>query len=561
MRFALRFGALLCTLSFLVSPCSCIVRCSSVDDFLRSGGAVELIDGEFEDCGFEGPLMGDYGDVPPTSKMTFDFNVPDVFSTNMALNLLISPRGVPDDVREVTITGYHWAGNLPAVEHAFDKMHNLEKVHWEIHQPLTDNTLRALERNNPDCKLYYSFRGRRKVNFSLVNSTLLYSLKADIPDDYGDNYAPMDFVFAALQNAPNLKELDIFLHEDGCDAKAESPSAFPFSRNDNVHFVSLEVLKLNGYDLDERSDGGMAWSWRGKTEEYIARWTREYLESEDEDAIPPPRPERPEDDGRTNLEAWLDAMDWTSLHTLHLTSPSRATLNKLRKPALPALKYLSINAALGWAATQDEILSFVTNGIANLLQSITLQNMGAESGDELLQTLTSQNLTRELRHFSYGAGGRNIFYLNETKLSALLAESPNLEHLDINIPRDSIMTIESGGIFRSILSTPPLNHLALRFPSPDENFLAPGSGWLDWGQILDKATGLYHELDPLINLETVRRLFDDMREKKQGVELETLEIYVGDWVNRYEVPNEPIRVAYYECTVLNGCQGEQTRMK
>ena len=52
-----------------------------------------------------------------------------------------------------------------------------------------------------------------------------------------------------------------------------------------------------------------------------------------------------------------------------------------------------------------------------------------------------------------------------------------------------------------------------------------------------------------------------MREKKQGVELETLEIYVGDWVNRYEVPNEPIRVAYYECTVLNGCQGEQTRMK
>jgi hypothetical protein len=133
----------------------------------------------------------------------------------------------------------------------------------------------------------------------------------------------------------------------------------------------------------------------------------------------------------------MEAMDWSNLHTLHLGWPSKATLDRLRGSALPTLRHLSINAASGWAATQDEILSFVTNGTTNLLHSLSLQNMGAESGDKLIQTLTSlPNLTQELRYFSYGAGGENIFFLEQSKLSLLLAKSPILEHLDLSVPRD-----------------------------------------------------------------------------------------------------------------------------
>jgi hypothetical protein len=168
-------------------------------------------------------------------------------------------------------------------------------------------------------------------------------------------------------------------------------------------------------------------------------------------------------------------MDWSNLHTLHLAYPSKTDLDRLRGPALPSLKHLSIKAAAGWGATQDEILSFVVNGTPNPLHSIPLQNMGAESGNEPPKSLnTSSTLTQELRQFSYGAGGENIFFLNQSRLSVLLVQSPSTEHLDVNVPRKFNMSMESGGLFNDILSTPTLKHLTLRFPSPDQHFAGMG---------------------------------------------------------------------------------------
>lgn len=107
--------------------------------------------------------------------------------------------------------------------------------------------------------------------------------------------------------------------------------------------------------------------------------------------------------------------------------------------------------------------------------------MGAESGDKLIQTLTSlPNLTQELRHFSYGASGENIFFLEQSKLSLLLAKSPKLEHLDLNVPRDFNLSPNICGLLNDILSTPTLNHLTLRFPTPDEHFNAPGISYYEY---------------------------------------------------------------------------------
>lgn len=562
--FTVCFCALFCALSLLIGPGSCIIRCSLLDDVSRSQ-EVPLIDDKFEDCGFEGFLAGDYAfdGLPPISKMTFDFNKPGSDHTDPVLNFLISPRANPNLVREITFTGHNWAGNLPLVEHAFSKMHGLEKVHWEIAQPITENILRSLEENNPGSKLYYSFNAFESDPIpSLVNSTLLYSLKGDFSYGYHDNYTPLGFVFAALSNAPNIRELDLYLHADGCEL-GSSPWAFPFSTNPPVRFSPLEVLRLDGYALDERFDGRTAWAWDGTRDEWDAAW-KEYMDSDDEDAVPPPSPERLENE-RTNLEAWMVAMDWSNLHTLYLANPSTATLNRLRNSALPALKHLSINAAFGWAATQDEILDFVTNETANPLHSISLSNMGAESGDQLLTALTSSpNLTQELRHFSYGGGGENIFFLNETKLTGLLNKSPHLEHLDINVPRGFNLSMPGEGLLNDILSTPTLNHLILRFPSPDDQLLAPGSGWMDWQHVYSKENGVWDEVDPLINLDTVRRLFEDMRSDKKGAELEEVEFYVGNWENRFRTSmlgNDPMRVAHWKCSVRKGCQGKQTRME
>lgn len=507
--------------------------------------------------------------------MTFDFSKYRAKLTELWLNFLISPRADPngfnrDSVREITLKGNEWFALLPLVEHAFSKMRGIEKVNWDIRQPVTDKILWSLEINNPESKLYYSFHSRAgDPSFSLVNSTLLYAVTADIGYAWNANYAPLDFIFAALSAAPNIRELDLFLHAGGCDQGMGNPFAFPFLSNPSVKFPPLEVLRLDGYSLNERSDGGMAWAWRGKREEWDAKW-KEHLDNDDDDAEPPPFPERDADDGRTNLEAWMEAMDWSNLHTLHLAYPSKTDLDRLRGPALPSLKHLSIKAAAEWGATQDEILSFVVNGTPNLLHSISLQNMGAESGNELLKSLnTSPTLTQELRQFSYGAGGENIFFLNQSRLSVLLVQSPNIEHLDVNVPRKFNMSMESGGLFNDILSTPTLKHLTLRFPSPDQHFAGMGrqselsDSYSEMRQKYMKVKDEGDETDPLINHAAATKLFEDMRGRKKEAELEELEFYVGYWDHRFErrlMGNLILRVAYWKCTVSYGCQGEQTRV-
>ncbi|KAH8779120.1 hypothetical protein F5882DRAFT_440516 [Hyaloscypha sp. PMI_1271] len=501
--------------------------------------SVPLIDGKFEDCGFEGPFMEDYGGRTPISELTFDFNKDSSGLIKQMLNFLISPRADPNNVREITFKGHDWAGSLPLVEHAFSKMHGLKKVHWEIRQPLTDSILHSLEENNPESKLYYNFHGFDKY------------IKGNISYEYYANYEPLDFVFAALSNASNIRELDLYLHAEGCDRSVGNPWVLPFWTNPSTRFAPLEVLKLQGYELYETCDWGIASAWQKYRAEWDAVELKEYEGDDGDDAEPPAYLKK-------TRRQWANKSG----------GPSKATLDRLRGPALPALRHLSINAASGWAATQDEILSFVTNGTTNLLHSLSLQNMGAESGDKLIQTLTSSsNLTQELRYFSYGAGGENIFFLRQSKLSPFLTKSPKLEHLDLNIPRDFNLSPNICGLLNDILSTPTLNHLTLRFPTLDEHFNAPGFSYYEyeeaWSQITNKSSDIYHEVDPLINSDMVAKLFDDMRERKEGAELEELEFYVGEWDRRFDcgmLANHPLRVAYWRCMVGQGCQGEQTRI-
>ena len=233
--------------------------------------------------------MEDYGGRTPISELTFNFNKDSSGLIEQMLNFLISPRADPNNVREITFKGHDWAGSLPLVEHAFSKMHGLKKVHWEIRQPLTDSILHSLGENNPESKLYYNFHGFDKyikVNSSLVNSKLLYSLKGNISYEYYANYEPLDFVFAALSNASNIRELDLYLHAEGCDRSVGNPWVLPFWTNPSTRFAPLEVLKLQGYELDETCDWGIASAWQKYRAEWDAVELKEYEGDDGDDAEP-----------------------------------------------------------------------------------------------------------------------------------------------------------------------------------------------------------------------------------------------------------------------------------
>jgi len=154
-------------------------------------------------------------------------------------------------------------------------------------------------------------------------------------------------------------------------------------------------------------------------------------------------------------------------------------------------------------------------------------------------------------------------------LSVLLAQSPKIEHLDINVPRTFNMSMVGEGLLDDILSTPTLKYLTLRFPSPDEHFAATGrqselsDSYSEMRQKYMNVKDEGDEMDPLINHTTATKLFEGMRGRKDGVKLEELEFYVGDWDHRFErgmFGNLILRVAYWKCTVNYGCQGGQTRV-
>jgi hypothetical protein len=87
-------------------------------------------------------------------------------------------------------------------------------------------------------------------------------LKGNISYEYYENYEALDFVFAALSNASNIREPDLYLHAEGCDGSVSNPWVFPFLTNPSTRFAPQEVLKLQGYELDEMCDWEIASAWR-----------------------------------------------------------------------------------------------------------------------------------------------------------------------------------------------------------------------------------------------------------------------------------------------------------
>jgi len=120
-------------------------------------------------------------------------------------------------------------------------------------------------------------------------------------------------------------------------------------------------LKLSGYALDEESDGGYAWYMRQYWEENDKEeWTRKFYEEEEL----PPRPERLPSDGRTNLQAWMEVMDFSHLEALNIQRPSSKTLETLKGDALPALRGLVLRGG-----SSEDVLDFL-NGTSKPLEAL-----------------------------------------------------------------------------------------------------------------------------------------------------------------------------------------------
>ena len=510
------------------------------------------------------------------------------------LNRPTTDTGSP--LYELHVTGSPYLGNWPLLRVAIGKLPNIELLHWESQHPIPSKILDTLKIHHPSCRLYYtipfnfqddpfdpaytidpdwdSYDGvdpgywtrnalleRRTTELlpAIVNSTALYSLKADIEYGVDDNFASLELVLEILANSPNLRELDLHLYSVGC-LLGSVPWAFDFLSSPSVRFPPLEILRIRGYDLNERSDGGDKWRYKG------------YDWSSNEH----PPPERDKNDQRSNLDVWLEIMDWSQLHTLEIV-PSVQALEKVRGRVLPSLRHLSLKD-LDWSQRSNNN-SNVARGISAFirettrpLRSLVLWNIEPESWKTLLGPGEwPEKLWDELGSFTVGSD-ENSNFVDGDAFTAFMTSSPKLRRLDMSMERSKLSIDDL--YYRAIASSPSLEHLTLRFPTPDTMFL--DRGLYENETLLQTYTGMRQshkllgdegdETDAVVNSPNLLVLFRALRAQKVGGELRSLDAYVGNWLERnrcdFTDMGPMVRVARYRCWVEEGverCEGRQTR--
>lgn len=166
---------------------------------------------------------------------------------------------------------------------------------------------------------------------------------------------------------PNIRELDLTIGHSGCVLGGGQPYAFDFTSHPEAKFPPLEVLKLNGYDLESTSnkDWAVAPEWNEYGGFYHGSGARSQKSS------------FPEEPKRMNNEEWLDAIDWSHIHTLHLTGAPPKVFQHLPAETLLSLKHLSL---IGYGIREDfpemaQAHEAVLTSTILPLESISLQNV------------------------------------------------------------------------------------------------------------------------------------------------------------------------------------------
>jgi hypothetical protein len=318
--------------------------------------------------------------------------------TDRFLSFLETPQG--EDalgvLRAVSITGYSSIANRTLALSVLSNVPNLAKVNWHINAYIPSLILRNLEEAHPALLLYYTIpfghdavydpyvaqNTQVKEREDILGSRILYSIKGSI--GYGECHNPQDMalVQSILMTCSNVKQLDLTVRwSGGCRVGKEQPYAFDFSSSSPFHgkrMASLESIKLEGYRLDNMLNG---YRLGGQRTEYTLTWPFSLLpiwiihrigyEDLHRVGFAHILIEEGKDADSTNIDGWLEHMDWTHVHTLDLDSMSADSIKKLQ-PVLTNLSSLKIHYAGCCAATAwHELL----NSTARPMTLLSLKNV------------------------------------------------------------------------------------------------------------------------------------------------------------------------------------------
>lgn len=410
-----------------------------------------------------------------------------------------------------------------------------------------------------------------------------YGMIWDEHDNVGSGIARFADIHTVLLYCPSIRDLDVHPKAEGC---TEFPERYniPWSLDGKDQIPALESITLTDYEFDQRE-----WDRIKPPQEFVAPteddteaswlspWKAWFHTGKAEtwfDARNLPKEQRE----KTNLDLWLDLMDWTKLKSLKIkeefeTPQGQALFERLPK-MVPGLESLMVKGPwwetvpilgetdeAGQQATQnirrarDFILAFPKNS----LKSLSWLNSYLYEGSDYLQVLEhlGQGLTSlEWRDAEKEYGRRPVFSPSQIREISTLA--PNLESLTIDVNRNGTWPLEE--LTAVVENFPKLRNLTLYFELVNDCYrnldYYPRSMFGPQSCEPKDCPGWGRFERPLLDEDEAQGLFEFLRQTKVGDELTSVTFRAGDWDPEDHHMASVVtflwaQKAYMDCTMLN----------
>ncbi|KAK1997671.1 hypothetical protein LX36DRAFT_61411 [Colletotrichum falcatum] len=348
----------------------------------------------------------------------------------------------------------------------------------------------------------------------------------------GDPFlATMRDVHDTLSRCPDIKSLKLRVAGLGCTEHPDRWS-FPFDLATPSRYPSaLEALDLEGYRFDDsawaeasqpphptgsRFWDAVAWLGSGRVRDWL-RWL----------------PLSPEQKAKTNLDLWVDAMDFSHVRELSLRGMWGLSLDLRALAAqLESLRSLTITSSDGtWA--RDLILALPENS----LTSLTWQLSG-ETGASVLPVLRhhAQSL-KSLEWREPESNYRQRRVMTPGEIAELGRMAPNLERLTLDVNRNGTWPLEHLEALATSFPNVVNVTIFLEIASECRRQLESSEGYKGprWKENEPEACGGIDSMaQPLLDRPGAATLFEFLREKKAGADLTKVVFYAGDWTRPWD---------------------------
>jgi hypothetical protein len=340
-----------------------------------------------------------------------------------------------------------------------------------------------------------------------------------------DTFDSMVAVHEALTTCPDITSLDLRVTLMGCSSWPDRFN-FPFKLEGGERYPALKELRLEGYRFDERqwetlplrqSFGWGVFPWyESVTEWLLSGKAREWWKARTVDI---------DQRNKTNLDLWLEAMDWSHLETLALLDRN---LPLEVVPQLASLENLDLSGS-DVENIREVLRSLPTN---HSLTSLTAVRGGGMLELETVLAYQGQALTKlELRAPEVQSMASPTYNISELRLLPHMA--PDLEHLSINVHRNGTWPLET---LEAISSNPSLRSADIWFDIVSECRRQDSyPGRYDEEPNLTCLGKDQYKL-PYIDQPSSLELFKYMRQRKVGQELTNVTFWVGDWTRAWDGP-------------------------